>query len=269
MYMAVLTLTNYYSVVEHFFSDLMESYKKKESAPYDMDDFLRLRSNPECYKVFFKYFIKCVTKKNKYEEKLPLAKSFEDICTVSDEAFALLLLENSWDKWMDQYNKDPSSLLPRRGRHLDKPVSKIKTKYTKGGLKYEDDQDTTLFSSKHNKGWSDEGIKRYNQLYELVEADRANHPEFFQKFMDYVIDSKKKKVKKPAPKKDPPVQVRHNLFKSSTDKKNDMASQDKVSVSARLVQSHPKNPFAAEESDEEVDEEGDVEDFEITNRAAV
>jgi len=179
---AVLTLTNYLFVKYCRFKDLMESYKKKESAAFDMEDFLHLCSKLDLYKVFFKHFVKCVTKKHVYESKVKKAESLHDICSISDEAFALLLLENSWDKWMDQYNKDPASLLPRRGRHQDKPVSTVKTKYTKGGYKYNNDQETTMSTLSHNKGWSQEGIKRYNQLYDLVEADRAAHPGFFQIF---------------------------------------------------------------------------------------
>jgi hypothetical protein len=47
------------------------------------------------YKVFFDNFLPCVIKKSVFEHQVAVATT---LCTVSDEAFALLLLENSFDR---------------------------------------------------------------------------------------------------------------------------------------------------------------------------
>lgn len=197
----------------------MEFYRLKKSAPFDMQDFLHLRGSPDSYLVFFKHFIKCITRKAIFEANIKMAKRDEDICTVSDEALALLLLENSWDKWMDQYTKDPSSLLPRRGRVRGQPISTISTKYTKGGYysseKGQEQGSTTdtPLSQQHNKGWSIQGIKRFNYFFDRVQEDRAANPGFFQRFLNDVKESKRKSVRRSIAKKEPPVIAHHSLFK--------------------------------------------------------
>ena len=191
----------------------MAFYNEKRSASFDVHDFLEMRARPEAYLVFYKHFIKCVTKKTVYESNIQRAKTYDDVCSVSDEALALLLLENSWDRWMDLHQQDPNALLPKRGRQQQGLTSKIPTKYTKGGYKYENDEDTSTTGNR--KGWSREGITRYNELFELVAADRAAHPDFLRLFLDDVRGEHKKTIdKREEPLKAPPVIAHHNLFKN-------------------------------------------------------
>jgi len=199
----------------------MEFYNNKMSPRFDMNDFLQLRSRPNSYMVFCKHFLKCVTRKTKFDSNIKTAKTYNDVCTVSDEAFALLLVENSWDRWYDLYAKDPTSLLPKRGgRHLDDHLlSSVQTKYTQGGLKYfarGDGNSTVSTTSRSGKGWSLEGIQRYNELFDLVEADRVAVPEFLDLFLAEMKESKLKAKKSPAAKQPPSFPIRHNLFKSLT-----------------------------------------------------
>lgn len=185
------------------------------SAPFDIKDFLQGRRKPASYIVFMKHFIKCITKKTRYEANLKTAETDDDICTASDEAFALLLVENCWEKWYDMYDKDPTSLLPRRGGRQDsKYTSPVPAKYTKGGYRYADNSGGTP-SFKTNKGWSPEGLTRYNVLFDFVEADRKNFPEFAQSFIDDVQATKAEKKKPATRKKTPSIKIRHNLFKYS------------------------------------------------------
>ena len=65
-----------------------------------------------------------------------------DKVTVSDEAFTYLVIENNWD--LIQCEPD------------------AKPKYTRSGH----------CSNRKNDGWTGEGIGRYNQLYQLVTANR-------------------------------------------------------------------------------------------------
>ena len=65
-----------------------------------MQDFLKGRSNVEAYTVFFDHFVPCALKKTEWERRIAVAGTQTEstdsfFFTVSDEAFALLLLENS------------------------------------------------------------------------------------------------------------------------------------------------------------------------------
>ena len=72
--------------------------------------------------------------------------------TVSDEAFALLLYDAYIDKWIMRYHQD------RRGEPRSK---RIVGKYTQ-----------TNGASTEYGGWSEEGIRRFNQLCEMIQDDR-------------------------------------------------------------------------------------------------
>jgi hypothetical protein len=96
------------------------------------------------------------------------------LSTVSDEAFALLLLENSYDRWFDLYTSNPEGVMQQRGikqRHFQ---SDVPTLYTRGGIKY------NKYQSKEGekKGWSDGGIIRFNELFEMVKRDRTANSNF-------------------------------------------------------------------------------------------
>ena len=75
-----------------------------------MEDFLEGRENAEAYGAFFDYFVPCVTKKTTWERRLEQdiesqEKTTEILCSKSDEALALLLLENSHKRWLDLYTR--------------------------------------------------------------------------------------------------------------------------------------------------------------------
>jgi hypothetical protein len=95
------------------------------------------------------------------------------LCTVSGEEFALLLLENSFDCWIDIYQLRKREVTPKRGQKRGESESDVPTRYTKGGVVY----DKTI---KYNdpKGWSAEGIKRCNKLSAMVKKDRKTHKTF-------------------------------------------------------------------------------------------
>ena len=79
------------------------------------------------------------------------AANISTIMTVADEAFALLTMENNVDEWIKEavYGKDEV----KRGEL---------TKYTSQGR----NKDGT------KKGWTLEGKKRYNDIYDKVVVDR-------------------------------------------------------------------------------------------------
>ena len=187
-----------------------------------MEEFLQLRSYANAYKVFFKYFVKCVTRKTLYENKLEVAKKDEDLCTISDEAFALLLLENNWDHWTDIYSKNSDALVPKRGRSTEL-ISNIATKYTKGGVKYGTGSDGSVAnkessaeskSTENRKGWSTEGIRRFNSLYLKVKEDREKNKRWFTNFVEEARNEcKDKKVAVATKNKDEDFPAAmHSLF---------------------------------------------------------
>ena len=236
----------------------MAYYNNKKSARFELKDFLEMRKNPQCYFVFYTHFIKCITKKTRFEERVKaLNAGQQELCTVSDEAFALLLLENSWDRWCDMYGKDPTLLLPRRGgKNQDKSVvSLVTTMYTTGGYRYAVHAANMV---KAKKGWSQDGIRRYNQLFDMVESDRAAHPEFVGYLTYYLVgDGTNKGPKKPVSPKEPPVRVRHNLFRTSTAMGigHDLPSPSHFNEAVfRSRQLQSSNPLTAESDEEEEDE---------------
>lgn len=89
-------------------------------------------------------------------KKFKDGKSMERIsklCTISNEAFVLLSIENSYDAWKWRWTKDNGGMStdneePRK-KYTDNPAS-----------------------SKKYEGWSREGIKRYNKIQDEVKATR-------------------------------------------------------------------------------------------------
>lgn len=136
--------------------------------PYSMETLSKLRqSQTEEEKEAFVWFagelLECVCGKRawgtrkKYRARMTDAKSTDTgaaVVTVSDEAFALLLYDAYIDKWIIRYHQD------RRGEPHSK---RIAGKYTqKNG------------TSTEYGGWSEEGIRRFNQLCEMVQDDRKS-----------------------------------------------------------------------------------------------
>jgi hypothetical protein len=145
-----------------------------------MKDFLQGRSHNEAYTVFFEHFVPCALKKTEWERRIAMAgthiESTDDfLCTVSDEAFALLLLENSYDRWFDLFKSNAGGLMQQRGVKHRRFESDVPTLYTRGGIKYHTHQSR---EGERQKGWSDDGIIRFNELYEMVKRDRTANINF-------------------------------------------------------------------------------------------
>jgi len=144
-----------------------------------MDDFLEGRENVVAYTTFFDKFLPCATKKTLWETQIERVASDLDatkvpsICTVSDEAFALLLLENSFDRWVDLHIRHKGASGQRRGLQGRGLKSDVPPLYTRGGIKFEQAE-----MQKMEKGWSAEGRLRFNVLWDQVVQDRADNPSF-------------------------------------------------------------------------------------------
>ena len=122
--------------------------------------------------------------------------------TTCDEAFAILIFENNLDAWIDM------------GMRKDTSSTEVPRKYTNGG-----NSKGELGSSQNNKGWSAQGLKRFNELFDKVKENRkAPQAKLFEEnFRSYCEDkacSKKKRVK---PIEQESFAVRHELNSDNED----------------------------------------------------
>ena len=102
------------------------------------------------------------------------------MATPTDEAFALLVLENIWDVWMEIPLEE---YFAGQRKRKENEKRKCRTgKYTK------DYKEATRFG-----GWNDSGLQRMNDLVEIVKKDRAAHENFEE---EYLKEQKGRKEKK-------------------------------------------------------------------------
>ena len=131
----------------------------------------------------------CVVGRRLYKKRLRIfPKKDSDMFTASDEAFMLLLLENSWRRWLDIYHNAPDETTSSRTGCLQprkwKFVSDEPTLYTTGGIRYLHGKE-----GRSTNGWTSEGIKRYNELFRLVKQDRAERPRIFKEWVEDLFES--------------------------------------------------------------------------------
>jgi len=146
-----------------------------------LDDILNLRQDSTgLYFKFIEYFIAPVVGKIFYKENR-CDRLISDYISVSDEAFAILIFENNYETWCDMVKRNNTKLSP------------VIQKYTNGGS-----SSGKNGSSRRYQGWNSEGIKRFNDLFDLVKADResAHAKPFEEAFKNYCENEgvSKKKV---------------------------------------------------------------------------
>lgn len=190
----------------------MEKLKADKKSVPKLKEYIEGRVEDEIYNVVYSTFIPAVSTTEYYKYNLAVrmrsTSDYRELFTKSDEAFTLLLLENYYDRWIDIYKRHGGEPPTSRGTRKKKFQSQIQPRYTRGGNIYEEpdgssNQDTdTLPKIKRGKGWTNEGIERYNELFKQVGADRANNPLFIKRFLkakkaekDVVEDLTPKKVK--------------------------------------------------------------------------
>ena len=164
-------------------------------------------------KIYYKFalnFISVVVRKKKFENYC-IRFPFSQYVTVSDEAFALLIFENNYDRWTSMAINDQWT------------SSSIKPAYTSGGNVNQTTKPTIASNSKKYKkntieksvastavvnnevpttskfqGWSIVGIRRFNELYDLIATERnlESGKEFETDFLTYCIAEKNQNWKK-------------------------------------------------------------------------
>ena len=138
------------------------------------------------YKKFVDYLLSAVVGKHVCEscKHKALVSTYT---TISDEAFALIVVENNWERWVDmheQNNFKSSNIMP-------KFTNAGKTQYSSNGS-----------SNQKYKGWSAAGLKQFNEIFLMVKQNRnmkhaLKWEEAFKlkKEQDYVAERVNKKLK--------------------------------------------------------------------------
>jgi hypothetical protein len=140
-----------------------------------IEDFCGGRKNKVPYTLFYTKFVPAVVGPELFRQRIKDTTT-TDLCTASDEAFALLLLENSYARWENIYDNNGGIPSQRRGDTKRTFESDIEAKYTRGGIKLSSNKE-----SQKRKGWTPEGIKRFNTLFAKVNKDRKKRPTFDKK----------------------------------------------------------------------------------------
>ena len=137
--------------------------KNDEPEAPELEDMLQGRSNAEAYTYFCHFFLPHVVGKNRWRNGIRKGAAINTLATVSDEAFALLLLENSWDRWLWEVDKTKAETLQVIENETTPP-----TLHTLGKGK----------KARKNMGWTSNGLKRHQQIaQDIVEKDRKNDEE--------------------------------------------------------------------------------------------
>jgi len=126
--------------------------------------------NP-AYLYLFQHFIPFVVGVNKYKREAK-GSIISAVVTPSDEAFAILLIENSETRWTDEFDKK------QKGGELD-GATITPSKYTAGGCNRKQKGYTRKY-----RGWNLEGIKRYNVVLDMVREDRKKNQKWFDEVWD-------------------------------------------------------------------------------------
>lgn len=151
---------------------------------FGLQEFIGGRRNQDAFELTMERFAPCVVGKSLYKQRLKSAKCEEDLITVSDEAFLYLILENAYDRWVDIFKRSQREDADRRTKGREwRWESDVPTQYTEGGIKFSATA-TRPQGRGSSKGWTNEGILRYNELFRMVRKDRQNHKHAFQDWVE-------------------------------------------------------------------------------------
>jgi hypothetical protein len=123
-----------------------ELFQKKEVEAVWIEDVMMMRDNKEgAYSEFCDHVLLHVVGRDLWKRRAH-THDMSQIATVSDEAFGLLLLENGWETWKAMFAMEDDIPSPKYSVHGP--------------------------GTKKFQGWREEGIERFNELYDDVEEDR-------------------------------------------------------------------------------------------------
>jgi hypothetical protein len=155
-----------------------------------MKDMLKLRMDEngvinKDYITFCEHFLKCVVGAQAYNRGLRMRTNISKIATPSDEALALLLLENSHYRWQMEFEQKEKLGNGQEDGAQQGSADLPPPKYTSAGGK----RNQKGFTKKYG-GWNKSGIERFNELYDHVIADRRAHATpFDQLFLETIEEA--------------------------------------------------------------------------------
>ena len=200
---------------------------------FDFDDLFNLRKDETgIYEKFVDYLLSAVVGKQIYKSRKH--KSLVSTYTsISDEAFALIVVENNWERWVDmheQKNFKSSNVMP-------KFTNAGKTRYSGNGS-----------SNQKFKGWSAAGLKRFNEIFLMVKQDRnmkhaVKWEESFKlkKEQEYVAERINKKRKSNEQQDDlHEIKICHELW-DNVDSDTGKVTQNKLVFSNREISTNNEN----------------------------
>ncbi len=128
-----------------------------------------------CYTQFLENAVAMVVGQKNWKKNV-CEKKYYEFVTVSDEAFALLVLDNNCLRYFDMLHNDPIDAEDKRKMTMKEVKKKwIRPRYT-------------IMSGSNNggsKGWTMEGKKKYQYYYHFVSTFRKDYE---YKMMDVAVD---------------------------------------------------------------------------------
>jgi len=156
------------------------------SALPGLDNMLKLRKqgNEDTMTKFYNHFLSCVVGKCKWK-KLVALKKVPLFATVTDEAFALLVLENNCGVWLHEDAKEYFMKNKKEQNKKEKANNGLYTGQAKGATRF--------------GGWSVAGVQRFNELCEFVRNDRDANETFDIEYYETMTRQRVENGKKTKP----------------------------------------------------------------------
>jgi len=125
---------------------------------------MQKRENEKCFFLFCENFLARVVGITSWRDSCTKS-TVSEMATVSDEAFAYLLVENYWSTWsavdLEKYQKESTF---EKGSVKKKKRTATFGKYTQNA-----------YGAKRFGGWTRDGLIWFNELYAEVKADREKN----------------------------------------------------------------------------------------------
>ena len=137
---------------------------------------MQKRENEKCFFLFCENFLSRVVGITNWRDSCTKS-TVSEMATVSDEAFAYLLVENYWSKWsavdLETYQKESTF---ENGSVKKKKRTATFGKYTQNA-----------YGAKRFGGWTREGLIQFIVLYAEVKADREKMELLWNKISKIIV----------------------------------------------------------------------------------
>ncbi|HEY9298455.1 MAG TPA: hypothetical protein VIQ31_19280 [Phormidium sp.] len=171
------------------------------------------RNDLDMYMDFFSLFVAPVVGKKRFEN-LCWRQKLSDFVSISDEALALIIFENNYDRWIAMGKKKDwtnctirpkfttggnASQTPKLAKGSNVGKKKCKGKNKDVVVENSNDDGARNSTCAKYQGWSVEGIKKYNVYFDEIKEERrsALGVEFEEAFLNYCIEQNDNSRKKP------------------------------------------------------------------------